>query len=98
MLYTVYILFSPLKNKYYIGFTGDNIDERLRKHNSNHKGFTGNCSDWKIVYQEKFTEKQQANKRENEIKNWKSRTRIEKLIGLEHPDLQSGGSQVRLSV
>ncbi len=79
-MYTVYILFSSLKNQYYTGFTGDEINERLRKHNSNHKGFTGNFADWKIVYQQKFCDKKEAMKRELEIKAWKSKQRIERLI------------------
>ncbi len=41
MPYHLYILFSALRNSYYIGHTGDELNERLRKHNSNHKGFTG---------------------------------------------------------
>jgi len=40
-MYKVYILFSEIKNRFYIGFTGDDINNRLRKHNSNHKGYTG---------------------------------------------------------
>jgi len=36
-MYIVYILCSINKDRYYIGFTGDEIQERLRKHNSNHK-------------------------------------------------------------
>jgi putative endonuclease len=75
-----YILFSPTVNKYYIGATCDNLEERLRKHNSNHKGFTSNTSDWVIVYFEKFEDKDGAFNREKEIKDWKSRVRIEKLI------------------
>ena len=85
--FIVYILFSPTKNKYYIGFTGDDIQERLRKHNTDHKGFTGGKGDWKLRYQEEFLLKQDACKRELQIKKWKSRKLIEKLIGLEHPDL-----------
>ncbi|OIQ97355.1 hypothetical protein GALL_206140 [mine drainage metagenome] len=61
--------------------------ERLKKHNSNHKGFTGKFNDWKIIYTETFDKKSDAMKREKEIKNWKSRIKVEKLIGLEHPDL-----------
>ena len=95
MKFYVYILYTPLKNKYYIGFTGDLLSERIRKHNSNHKGFTGNIGDWELVYQEEFKTKSEAMKREKEIKSWKSRKIIEKLIGLEHPDLKSGGSAVR---
>ncbi len=86
MQFYVYILHSAILNKYYIGFTGDEITERLRKHNSNHKGFTGGKSDWTIVYTEVFIEKACAQKREKEIKSWKSRKKIEKLIGLKHPD------------
>lgn len=90
MPFYVYILFSATANQYYIGFTGDDLSERLRRHNSNHKGFTGKYHDWKIVYTEPFNLKSDAIKREAEIKSWKSRLRIEKLIGSEHPDFQVG--------
>ncbi len=80
MPFTVYILYSTLKDTYYIGFTGDEIQQRLRKHNSNHKGFTGRTNDWKIVYVESFINKSDAMKREVEIKLWKSRKRVEQLI------------------
>ncbi|WP_223707226.1 GIY-YIG nuclease family protein [Niabella beijingensis] len=85
-MFYVYILYSPAKNKYYIGYTGDSLKERLRKHNSNHKGFTGQSADWTIVYYETFENKRSAMKREKEIKNKKSSIYIEKLIaGAEHP-------------
>jgi len=87
MNFHVYILFSSIADKYYVGFTGDDLAERLRKHNSNHKGFTGKFNDWKIIYAEIFDNKPDALKRESEIKNWKSRIKVEKLIGLVHPDL-----------
>ncbi|HCQ28716.1 MAG TPA: excinuclease ABC subunit C [Flavobacteriales bacterium] len=87
MRFLVYILFSKKIDKFYIGHTGDNILERLRKHNSNHKGFTGKSDDWKIVYTEEFDTKEEAYKRERQIKSWKSRKQILKLIGEEHPDL-----------
>jgi putative endonuclease len=86
-MWTFYILYSPSKDKYYIGYTGDLLSERLRKHNSNHKGFTGKLGDWQIKYTEEFYEKSDALKREREVKKWKSRKLIEKLIGSEHPDL-----------
>ncbi|WP_366914000.1 GIY-YIG nuclease family protein [Niabella sp.] len=59
-MFYVYILHSPAKNKYYIGFTGDNLQERLRRHNANHKGFTGTEHDWVIVYYETFGDKSSA--------------------------------------
>ncbi len=80
-----YILFSPRCNKFYVGHTSDRLEERLRKHNSNHKGYTGTCRDWIIVYQEQYPSKDLAYAREREVKKWKSRTRIEKLVGFKHP-------------
>jgi len=78
---TFYILYSQKIDKYYVGATCDEISERLRRHNSNHKkGFTGRASDWKIVYIETFDTKEKAFSREKEVKNWKSRIAIEKLI------------------
>ena len=84
MAFYTYILFSKTRNTYYIGHTGDDISERLRKHNSNHKGYTGKVGDWQIVYKESFATKAEAYSREREIKLWKSRKRIEQLIGSEH--------------
>jgi putative endonuclease len=88
-MYTVYILYSLLGDKYYIGCTGDNIEERIRKHLSNHKGFTSHFKDWELVYSEIFENKSDAYSREKEIKSWKSKLRISRLIsaGSEHPAL-----------
>ena len=80
MKFYCYILFSQERNRYYIGSSGDDFNERLRKHNSNHKGFKGAYTDWKLVYQEFFETVSEARKRELKIKSWKSRAAIEKLI------------------
>jgi putative endonuclease len=52
----------------------------LRRHNSNHKGFTGSFGDWKVVYTENYLDKRSALNREKQIKSWKSRKLIEELI------------------
>ena len=80
MIFTVYILYAAGIDKYYIGFTKGEIEERFRKHLSNHAGFTSKSKQWKIVYTELFYNKVYAMKREREIKNWKSRKRIEQLL------------------
>mgnify|MGYP003413246642 CR=1 FL=1 len=82
MQFHVYILYSKSKDQYYVGFTGDNLSERIRKHNSNHKGFTGNLGDWILKYAEPCLSKAVAMERERQIKRWKSRKMIEKLIGV----------------
>lgn len=75
-----YILYSKLLDKYYVGYTNILIEERLKKHNTNHKGFTGKANDWVVVYVEVFDSKNEAYAREREIKAKKSRKYIEKLI------------------
>ena len=79
-MFTTYILHSKQLDKFYIGYTADNVLVRLSKHLANHKGFTAKAKDWKIVYQEIFTTKQDAMKREKQIKGWKSNIRIKELI------------------
>ncbi|RKR11852.1 putative endonuclease [Flavobacterium sp. 90] len=75
-----YILYSKALNQYYIGHTSEGLEERLRKHLSNHSGFTGKVKDWIVIYFEKFETKSLAYKRELEVKKWKSRVQVEKLI------------------
>jgi putative endonuclease len=75
-----YILYSATLDQYYIGFTCNDLEERLRKHNSHHKGFTGKTNNWKLVYFESFKTKEEAYARERQIKGWKSRQMIASLI------------------
>ena len=84
MTFCFYILYSPSLNKYYIGHTGESLEGRLRKHNSNHKGFTGKVNDWEIVYKEQYETKEAAYARERQVKGWKSKRNIEQLIGSAH--------------
>ena len=79
MLFQVYLLFSESKNRYYIGYSS-NLEVRLIRHNQKSKGFTGNTNDWKVVYTEQYNTKEEAQKRELQIKSWKSRIKIQELI------------------
>ncbi len=93
-MYAVYILYSSKLDKYYIGSSAD-VFGRLRRHNSNSKGFTSTGRPWILVYTEVHANKHDAESREMQLKKWKNRTRIIALIrkGSEHPDTQvSGGS------
>ena len=79
MYYYTYILHSQKLSKYYVGYS-DDVENRLKKHLTNHKGFTGKAKDWIVVYTESYTTKEEARKRELQIKGWKSKRMIEKLI------------------
>jgi len=85
-----YILHSKSLDKFYIGHSCEFLQERLKKHLSDHKGFTAKVKDWIIVYHETFDSKTLAYKREREIKAWKSKLKIQKLINasnnIEPPD------------
>ena len=79
-MFTVYILHSQTLDKYYIGFTSQSLEERIEKHLCDHKGFTAKAKDWVVVFIEVFGEKSAAMKREKEIKNWKSKVMIRKMV------------------
>ena len=79
MLFPASVLFRESKNRYYIGHSSD-LEARLIRHNQKSKGFTGNTNDWKVVYTEQYNTKEEAQKRELQIKSWKSRIKIQELI------------------
>ena len=78
-MYFVYILHSTHIDRYYIGHTSD-IQIRIECHNNGSSRYTARAKDWKLVYQEEYETKGEAMKRENEIKQKKSRVYIEELI------------------
>ncbi len=75
-----YILYSKSLNKYYIGHSCEALEERIRKHLSNHSGFTSKAKDWIVVYSENFNSKSEAYAREREMKGRKSSSKVQKLI------------------
>ncbi len=79
MKYYAYILYSQSKDRYYVGYTSDLL-RRLDQHNSGWSQSTKSGTPWTLVYSELFDNKSDAISRENEIKRWKSRTIIEKLL------------------
>ena len=67
-MYTVYVLYSLRFQKIYIGYTS-NLEERLKSHNElGKKGWTIKYRPWEVLYTEHFELKQDAMKREQELK------------------------------
>ena len=79
MFYT-YILQNQ-KGQFYIGQTS-NIEDRLKRHNAGRSKYTHKRGPWTVVYVEQYSTRQDACKREREIKRWKKKKRIEQLIAL----------------
>ena len=78
MFYT-YILQSLKNGRYYVGSCEDK-ERRFHQHNSGLVKSTKFYLPWKIVYTEKYKTLQEARKREYQVKGWKKRIAIEKLI------------------
>lgn len=68
MRYKVYILYSAILEKYYVGHTGMEIAERLERHLHDHGGYTSKVKDWECIWVEEFLEKTDAIIKEKEIK------------------------------
>lgn len=75
----VYILKSNKNNKYYIGSCED-VLKRLRQHNEGLTKSTKSFTPWALIYKEELANTTLARKRELQIKSWKSRVSIGKLI------------------
>ena len=91
-MYKLYILHSESINRYYIGVASD-VNERLKRHLSNHGGYTSKAKDWKVVHLEEYPSKIEALAREKQLKKWKSAVRIKEMIERSRDALSSVGSE-----
>ena len=78
-MWYIYIIYSEKLDRYYVGYT-DNLSWRLERHNLGWGRFTKGGIPWELIYFEKYQTKQEALKREREIKSKKSRKYIENII------------------
>ncbi len=75
-MYYLYILKSAVKDWHYIG-TSDNVEKRLREHNTGKTRSTKAYKPFIIIYTESFLDKTSARKREIFLKkNYKARSEI----------------------
>ena len=79
-MFHVYVLYSPLFNKIYIGFTS-NLSQRLLSHNTlAKKGWTVRFRPWDVIFTESFDNKKDALFREKQLKGAACRAMIWNLI------------------
>ena len=79
-MFKVYIIYSSIKDRFYIGQT-DDLERRLTDHRIRKNLGT---SDWVLKYFETFETRAEAMKRELEIKSKKRRSYLETLIKKEN--------------
>ena len=70
MTYLVYMLkcISSVKKRTYVGYT-DNINNRLKKHNTNKGAKYTRGNKWKVIFKKKFTSKSKAMSYEYHLKH-----------------------------
>ena len=78
-MYSVYILQSQKNHSYYIGHAKD-LDVRLKRHNGGKVTSTKSRRPWIVVYRESYNTKQEAYKRERQIKSYKGGEAFKKLF------------------
>ena len=78
-MFYLYILKSQLNLSFYIGSCHD-IKKRIKLHNQGLVKSTKRYIPWKIIYIEPYNDLKSARKRELQIKSWKKRSAIERLI------------------
>ena len=79
--YTVYILESLKNGRYYVGYSND-LEKRIKQHNSGYTKGSRHLAPFKLVYKEEFDNLTDAVRRELYIKKQKSRKFIRGLINL----------------
>lgn len=96
-MYYVYILYSILAKKFYIGSTSD-IEKRIQYHNSGRSKYTKGKGPWVLVYSEPHENRGEAMARERTIKGWKSSKRIVAEFHIKLESLGSSGPVVTIRV
>ena len=69
-MFYIYILKSSISKKHYIGPTND-LERRLFEHNSGKVKSTKAYELWEMIYTESFNTRNEAFKRERQIKSYK---------------------------
>ena len=77
-MYYVYILESEIDNRLYKGLT-NNLERRIYEHNIGKTKSTKGYRPWKLVYCEKFQDKEEARKRELYFKTGAGREYIKNI-------------------
>ena len=86
-MFYVYAIYNKERNKIYIGQTAD-LERRLKRHNGELKSklssFTSkNAGDWELIYSEEVDTRENAMKREKQLKTSKGRLFIKSLLSLD---------------
>lgn len=75
----VYILYSAVVDRYFVGLTSD-LEKSLKRHNEGKNKHTKTGIPWKLVYEEHFENRKEAQNKEQHIKSSKDREELEGFL------------------
>ncbi len=78
-MYTVYIL-ENANEQFYIGYTSKDVQERVAEHNAGKCQWTKNKGPWNVRYTEGYKSKEEAYRREKQMKRYKGGRAFKVLI------------------
>lgn len=78
-MFYVYLLQSDVDSSFYVGYT-ENLEQRLKQHNSGESKYTSRKVPWKLVYFENFETKSEALKRECFLKKQRNKDFYQRLV------------------
>ena len=78
-MFFTYILESVSTGQLYIGQT-NNIEDRLKRHNSGRNKSTKSKAPWILLHQVSFKTRAEAAQLERKLKRWKNPTRVKEWI------------------
>lgn len=88
IMYYVYMLYSAVVDRYYVGQTS-NLEDRLKRHNQGRSKYTKSGIPWNLVYKESFETRSESMKREIKLKQSKSREHLVREINTERNEIRN---------
>lgn len=82
----VYILYSPLVDRYFVGKTS-NLEKSLTRHNSGKNKHTKTGLPWNLMYKESFDSPEEGREKEVLIKSSANREQLVEFIKSESNEL-----------
>ena len=76
----VYVIKGEVANRRYVGITQD-VEQRVREHNSGRSSSTKPYIPWQIIHQESFDSHEEARGREKYLKSSAGRRWLKKHLG-----------------
>lgn len=87
-MYYVYMLYSAVVDRYYVGQTS-NLEDRIKRHNQGRSKYTKSGIPWNLVYKEGFETRSDAKKKESKVKQSENREDLVRFIRSDSNEITS---------